>query len=78
MINLNEVHNVFDKWLNMEDERKLRLECMLAVSLTRPIKDIKLWMIVIGASGDGKSEMINAFDDGGLHTKNIREVKRGE
>jgi len=71
---LKEVHKVFNKWLNYEEEKKKRLELMLAVMLTRPLIEDKIWLIIIGASGDGKSEMLNAFDDGGFNTYIIQKL----
>jgi hypothetical protein len=70
MMNLRDVHTTYKKWLSLEDMR--RIDVMLAVALSRKLKGTKLWLIIVGPSGDGKSEQINALNDGGLNTKVIR------
>jgi len=60
------VYEVCQKWLNIEDLD--RIDLMLAVALTSRTKGTRLWVLFVGASGDGKSELVNALDDGGLHT----------
>jgi len=63
---IKKVYEVCQKWLNIEDLD--RIDLMLAVALTSRTKGTRLWVLFVGASGDGKSELVNALDDGGLHT----------
>ncbi len=41
---LKEVHDVFKKWLNFEDTKKI--DIMLAIALTRPVEGTKIWLII--------------------------------
>lgn len=58
---LNDVHDVYKKWLQVDDER--RIELGLAVALTRKTESSPIWLIIVSPSGDWKSEQINALYD---------------
>ena len=60
-IELLDVHKVYKKWLKVSDDK--RIDLGLAVALTREIKGTKLWLWIIGTSGDWKTEQINAIHD---------------
>lgn len=59
---LQEVYDAFDRWLYMPD--KSLLDLCLAVALSRKLKGTPIWIIIIGPSGDAKSELVMAFYDG--------------
>ena len=78
-VTLKEVYNVYKKWLNVSDTR--RIDIGLAVALTREVIGTKLWLIFIGNSGDWKSEQLNALDDseeinGKIRYNNIRKIEK--
>jgi len=56
---LEMVHEVYKKWLYIEDLG--RVDVLLAVALSRTQKGVPLWLFLVGASGDMKSEQINAL-----------------
>jgi len=60
---LQQVHEVFERWLDLDEFDLLRLDTVLATCLLRGVPGTKVWLILIGASGDGKSELLNALDD---------------
>ncbi|MBP92507.1 MAG: hypothetical protein CMC55_00130 [Flavobacteriaceae bacterium] len=58
---LSEVHSIYKKHFHMEDTK--RIDVVLAVALSRRLKGIPLWLILVGASGDMKSVQLNSFRD---------------
>jgi len=56
---LKQVHEVFRKWLYIKNFDFLHLA--IATLLTAEKKGTPLWIIFIGASGDGKSETLRSF-----------------
>lgn len=72
MSNLKEVLDVFKKWLYVDDTGFI--EATLAVSITRLTEGTKLWLILVGPSGDGKTELLTTFDDDGKNTKIMRKI----
>lgn len=65
MFPLKDVHEVYRKWLHIEDTK--RIDVMLAVALSRKLPGkTRLWLIFVGNSGDGKSEQLDALDDSDL------------
>lgn len=58
---LEQVYQVYKKWLHIEDTR--RLDIGFAVSLSRKMEGTPLWLILVGPSGDMKSEQIRALND---------------
>lgn len=58
---LKDVNDVFRKWMHMPDEK--RINVMLAVAISRKMTGKPLWLIIIGPSGDGKSEQAMACKD---------------
>jgi hypothetical protein len=57
---LDDVYKTYNKWVHIKDKK--RIDAVLAVALTRDIPGTKLWLILIGPSGDAKSEQLNAFE----------------
>jgi len=53
---VSDVRQTYEKWLFLDDT--LRLDLMLAVALSSKTKSIPLWLIMIGPSGDAKSEQV--------------------
>lgn len=61
-ITLDDLYKVYKKHLHIEDLN--RLDCVLAVAVSQKINEgIRLWLIIVGASGDMKSVQINALLD---------------
>ena len=58
---LQDVYNVYRKWLHIEDTK--RLDIGLAVYLSRKMEGTPIWLIFVGPSGDMKSEQIRALND---------------
>jgi len=56
---LEEVYEVYKKWLHIEDTK--RLDIGFAVALTRKMEGTPVWLIIVGPSGDFKSEQIRAL-----------------
>jgi hypothetical protein len=69
---LKELQDKIRELLYLEDSNLVNL--ILAVALSREQKVAKLWLIIIGKSGDGKSELLRVLDDGGVKTKLIRQL----
>jgi len=57
---LKEVHETYRKWLHIEDLK--RIDMGLALALTRKMRGTPVWIILVGPSGDFKSEQIMALD----------------
>lgn len=65
MTTLKEVHNTYKKWLHISDIQ--RIDIGLAVFLTsKNYAKTRVWLIIIGASGDWKSVQINSMSDKGF------------
>lgn len=61
-VNLEDVHETFDKWMEIEDMN--RIDIMLATHLSSlNSKQPPIWIILIGPSGDGKTEQLKALRD---------------
>lgn len=60
-INYEKVIEVYKKWFCLQDTNAIDL--CLAVALTRKSNLNPLWLILIAASGSGKSELIKPFED---------------
>lgn len=57
---LKHVYDVIDKWLHMTDKR--RVDLILATALSNKEPGTTLWLIILGASGDAKSETVRALE----------------
>ena len=59
------VYETFEKWLYIEDRR--RIDIKLATAITRKMKEqdggTSIWLIEVGPSGGGKNEEILAFEN---------------
>lgn len=62
---LEDVHKIFNKWLYIEDEN--RIDLILAIYLTKQLNGTPIWLILVGNSGDGKTEQI-------LSLKNCEDI----
>lgn len=71
-MNLNELKNEINKIYYLKDDRLL--EVLLAVHISRMQKITKLWLMVVGNSGDGKTELLKLFDDNKNTTYQIKRV----
>jgi len=58
---LEELYEIYSRWLHIKDTR--RIDIVLAAALTRKMTGTPIWLILVGASGDGKTEQINALED---------------
>jgi hypothetical protein len=67
---LKDVHKVFKKWLHIEDTDFIDL--LLSVALTKNMKGTPIWMLVVGASGDGKTECVMSLN--GYETKILHQI----
>jgi hypothetical protein len=56
---LNKVRQTFKKWLHMKDTQTL--DTLLAVKMSHRLDGDPIWMMIIGASGGGKSEYLRAL-----------------
>jgi len=56
---LNDLYTVYKKWLYLEDTK--RVDVVLAVYLSKKLEGTPLWLIIVGNSGDGKTEQIMAL-----------------
>ncbi|MFB6199419.1 MAG: hypothetical protein ABEJ83_00950 [Candidatus Nanohaloarchaea archaeon] len=71
-VTLEDVHSAFDKWMEIEDMN--RIDIMLATHLSNlNPKQPPIWIILIGPSGDGKTEQLKALRDP-LEDKNPEEA----
>lgn len=71
-ISLEKVYEIYKKWLHVEDTK--RIDAVLAVALSQKMSGLPLWLFIIGASGDGKTEQIKALDDGDVTTKRLDSI----
>ncbi len=70
MVKLKEVHKKYQQWLNVSDIH--RIDCGLAIALTsKRTGRTRVWLIIIGPSGDWKSIQISALSDFGLGKNTI-------
>ncbi len=61
-VSLQDVYEAYDRWMEFKDMK--RVDVMLAVALSNKATDLEpLWLIIIGPSGDGKTEQIRALRD---------------
>lgn len=56
---LNDLYTVYKKWLYLEDTK--RIDVVLATYLSKHLDGTPLWLIVVGNSGDGKTEQLMAL-----------------
>jgi len=58
---LNDLYLVYKKWLYLEDTK--RIDIILATYLTKYLEGTPIWLIIVGNSGDGKTEQLMALKD---------------
>lgn len=58
---LNELYTVYKKWLYLEDTK--RIDIVLATYLTQYLEGTPIWLVLVGNSGDGKTEQVMALKD---------------
>ena len=56
---LNDLYLVYKKWLYLEDTK--RIDVVLATYLSRTLEGTPIWLIIVGNSGDGKTEQLMAL-----------------
>ena len=57
---LTKVYEVLDKYLYLPDKR--RVDLILAIALSKKELGTPLWLVIVGSSGDAKSEIIRAIE----------------
>ena len=70
-ISLDSVHKTLGKWLYLEDYNLI--DIVLATALSNQIEGSPVWLILVGNSGDGKTEILNGLRDLG-NTINIDQL----
>ncbi len=60
-IKLINIHNFYKQNFHVEDTK--RIDVVLAIALSRKLKGIPIWLILVGPSGDMKSVQLNSFHD---------------
>ncbi len=60
-ISLDDLYTAYKKYMYIEDSDLIDL--VLAVAISRFQKEAKLWLIIIGASSDGKTELVKCLED---------------
>ena len=58
---LEEVHQVYQKWINIKDLK--RIDMGLIVRIIAKTIGTRVWVIIVGPSGDWKSEQLRALAD---------------
>lgn len=58
---LNDLYLVYKKWLYLEDTK--RIDIVLATYLTKFLEGTPIWLILVGNSGDGKTEQVMAMEE---------------
>lgn len=58
---LQRIYELYQSWLAVQDTN--RIDIVLATALTRTEPGIPVWLIVVGASGDWKSEQLDALEE---------------
>jgi hypothetical protein len=64
MTTLEDVYVIFKKYLHIPDTRIIDL--ILAVALTIKIKGTKIWIIIVGPSGDTKTALVSSLEGIGI------------
>ena len=57
---IEDVYSVYKKWMHFEDTDVIDLT--MAVPLTKQKKGTPVWIVIIGRSGGGKSQLIRALE----------------
>jgi hypothetical protein len=60
-ITLNQVYGIYQKWIYIENLR--RIDIGLVIRLLSKTFGTRVWLIIVGASGDWKTEQIMALQD---------------
>jgi hypothetical protein len=58
---LQDLYLVYKKWLYIEDTK--RIDIVLATYLTQYLEGTPIWLLLVGNSGDGKTEQIMALEE---------------
>lgn len=59
---LQKVYDVFDKWFHTNEEFKKRIDVILTIALSQRMEGTPIWLIIVGPSGDGKTEVVKALE----------------
>lgn len=57
---LDDLYLIYKKWLHIEDTK--RVDVVLATYLTHQLEGTPIWLIIVGNSGDGKTEQVVALN----------------
>lgn len=69
---LNDVYTIYQKWISIQNT--IRIDIGLALRLISRIHGTKVWLIIVGPSGDWKTEQLIALTDGEKETKVIHQM----
>lgn len=58
---LQDLYLIYKKWLYLEDTK--RIDIVLATYLTQFLNGTPIWLILVGNSGDGKTEQVMSLDN---------------
>jgi hypothetical protein len=67
---LKDVYNTVEKWMGIREIDHDRIDVTLAVAMSNRIEGTPLWLIVVGNSGDGKTQFTKAL----THLPNVIKV----
>ncbi|MEC8339598.1 MAG: hypothetical protein VXZ40_03150 [Nanoarchaeota archaeon] len=72
VIGINNIYSDIKKLLYLEDTKLIDL--ILAVNISRLQRGTKLWLVIVGKSSDGKTALLDLFDDDGFTTKTVKRI----
>jgi len=61
-ISLEDVYHTVEKWLGIKPEDRRRIDVVLATAMSNQISGTPIWLILVGASGDWKSTIVNSLE----------------
>lgn len=71
-VTLQMLYDCYGEYMHNEDPEMI--DMALATSISQQVKSVgeKIWVIFVGPSSDGKTQLVSAFDDGGETVKIIK------
>ena len=61
--NLQNVYDVFKKWLGIREIDTNRIDIVLATAISNKLEGTPIWLFLVGASGDWKTTLVESLDD---------------